>query len=96
MLIQERRVSPQPVQRLIDSLTTKVEDLESETTTLEKKNQEPTIEIKNLREQLYLALHRHYRRSGEKEDSSQLELFGEAEDSSEDTENTEDKETVPN
>ena len=99
VLIQERRIFPKPVQHVIDSLTTKVEDLESETTTLEsknttleKKNQELTIENNNLREQLYLALHRHYRRSSEKDDSSQLELFGEAEDSSEDTENTEDKE----
>ena len=43
---QERRVSPQPVQQLIDSLTTKVEDLESETTTLESKNTTPHIDAR--------------------------------------------------
>ena len=46
VLIQERRVSPQPVQQLIDSLTTKVEDLESEITTLESKNTTPHIDAR--------------------------------------------------
>ena len=63
---------------------------------LEKKNEELQVEIKKLREQLYLALHHHYGRSSEKSDPSQLELFGEAEDSSEDSgEKPEDEIIIP-